>query len=87
MRCSRDEHMDALVDSANGDRDFRQFGGDTVLTTSLTCIMEDSDAAWTVQFIAGEITELNRANPTAIFSSAAKPSGGTRCLATRSMHF
>jgi L-fuculose-phosphate aldolase len=52
------DHMAALVDSANGDGDCRQFGGDTNLTTSLTLHMEDSDAAWTVQFIGGEITAL-----------------------------
>jgi L-fuculose-phosphate aldolase len=54
---SRD-HMAALVASANGDGNCRQFGGDTNLTTSLTLHMEDGDAAWTVQFVAGEITEL-----------------------------
>ena len=53
------EHMTALVDSANRDSDFRQFGGDTSLTTSLTLHMENNDAAWTVQFVAGEITELS----------------------------
>ena len=53
------EHMTALVDSANGDIDFRQFGGDTSMTTSLTLHMENNDAAWTVQFVAGEITGLS----------------------------
>ncbi len=52
------EHMTALVDSANGDSDFRQFGADTTLTTSLTLHMEDNDAAWTVAFVGGEITAL-----------------------------
>lgn len=52
------EHMTALVDSANGDADFRQFGGATVLTTSLTLRMEEIDAAWTVHFVNGEITGL-----------------------------
>ena len=52
------EHMTALVDSANGDRDFRQFASDTSLTTSLTLHMENNDVAWTVQFVAGEITVL-----------------------------
>jgi len=52
------EHMTALVDSANGDSDFRQFGTDTTLTTSLTLHMEDNDAAWTVAFVVGEITAL-----------------------------
>src|SRR5258706_2954579 len=51
-------HMRALVDSANGDVDFRQFGGDTSLTTSLTLHMDDDDAAWTVEFVAGEIVNL-----------------------------
>jgi len=52
------EHMTALVDSANGDSDFRQLGTDTTLTTSLTLHMEDNDAAWTVAFVGGEITAL-----------------------------
>jgi len=51
-------HMATLVDSANGDGDFRQFGSATGLTTSLTLHMEDSEAAWTVQFVGGEITAL-----------------------------
>jgi L-fuculose-phosphate aldolase len=53
------EHMAALVESANSDGDFRRFGSDTSLTTSLTLHMEDNDAAWTVQFVGGEITALN----------------------------
>ena len=53
------DHMTALVESANGDSDFRRFGGDTHLTTSLTLHMEDNDAAWTVRFVAGEITALS----------------------------
>jgi hypothetical protein len=52
------DHMRALVDSANGDADFRRFGGDTSLTTSLTLHMEEGDAAWTVKFVAGEIVDL-----------------------------
>jgi len=54
------EHMTALVESANGDQDFRKFGGDTTLTTSLTLHMEENNTAWTVKFLAGEITELNQ---------------------------
>ena len=54
------EHMDALVDSANGDQDFRKFGGDTALTTSLTLHLEERDVAWTVKFHAGEIIELSQ---------------------------
>ena len=52
-------HMTALVDAANGDGDFRQFGSATSLTTSLTLRREDNDAAWTVRFVEGEITALN----------------------------
>lgn len=52
-------HMAALVDSANGDADFRQFGDITSLTTSLTLHMEENNAAWTVEFVGGEITALN----------------------------
>jgi L-fuculose-phosphate aldolase len=54
------EHMNALVESANGDPDFRRFGGDTSLTTSLTLQMEENNTAWTVKFLAGEITDLNQ---------------------------
>jgi len=54
------EHMAALVESANGDPDFRKFGGDTSLTTSLTLHMEENNTAWTVKFLAGEITELGQ---------------------------
>ena len=52
--------MDALVDSANGDQDFRKFGGDTALTTSLTLHLEERDVAWTVKFHAGEIIGLSQ---------------------------
>jgi L-fuculose-phosphate aldolase len=52
-------HMTALVDSANGDGEFRQFGSATSLTTSLTLHMDDSGTAWTVQFVGGEITGLS----------------------------
>ncbi len=54
------EHMTALVESANGDSDFRQFGADTTLTTSLTLHREENDAAWTVEFVGGEIAALNK---------------------------
>ncbi|MBM4298578.1 MAG: hypothetical protein FJ143_12640 [Deltaproteobacteria bacterium] len=54
------EHMAALVAAANGDQEFRQTGAVTDLTTSLTLNMEESGAAWTVKFRAGEITELNQ---------------------------
>lgn len=54
------EHMAALVERANGDADFRKFGGDTSLTTSLTLHMEENNRAWTVKFVAGEIIELTQ---------------------------
>lgn len=54
------EHMTALVKSANGDADFRKFGRDTCLTTSLTLHMEENNTAWTVKFLSGEITELKQ---------------------------
>jgi L-fuculose-phosphate aldolase len=56
------EHMAALVDSANGDSQFRQHGSDSQLSTSLTLHMDENDAAWTVKFVAGEITELAQNN-------------------------
>jgi len=51
-------HMTALVDSANRDSDFRQFGSETCLTTTLTLHLEEIDLAWTVHFVGGEITAL-----------------------------
>jgi len=54
------EHMNALVECANGDPDFRKFGGDTGLTLSLTLHMEEGNSAWTVKFLSGEITELSQ---------------------------
>jgi L-fuculose-phosphate aldolase len=52
------EHMRALVEAANRDSEFRTYGADTALTTSLTLHLEESDNAWTVHFLIGEITEL-----------------------------
>ena len=54
------EHMKALVESANGDEEFRQSGAATGLTTSLTLQMEENNAAWTVQFTGGEISALTQ---------------------------
>ena len=54
------EHMTALVESANSDVDFRKYGGETGLSTSLTLHMEENNSSWTVTFIDGEITELNQ---------------------------
>ena len=55
-------HMQALVDCANQDAEFRDHGAETDLTTSLTLMLNESKAAWTVQFNAGEITALRQAN-------------------------
>ncbi len=65
------EHMRALVDRANDDADFRKFGSDTSLSTSLTLRLDESDAVWTVKFVNGEITELNRQND-GVFSISGK---------------
>ena len=54
------EHMAALVEVANGDGEFRRFGADTALTTTLTLHLEESDAAWTVNFLGGAITDLSQ---------------------------
>jgi len=53
------EHMNALVNGANGDADFRKYGGETNLSTSLTLHMEEGNASWTVRFVNGEITGLD----------------------------
>jgi len=53
------EHLTALVESANGDAEFRQAGKATDLTTTLTLHLEESGASWMVRFVGGEITELS----------------------------
>jgi L-fuculose-phosphate aldolase len=55
-----DEHMAALVERANHDSAFRNHGNETGLSTSLTLHLEETDASWTVKFVAGEITELKQ---------------------------
>jgi len=54
---SRD-HMTALVDAANSDARFRRDGAESRLTTSLTLFLDESQNAWTVKFVDGEITEI-----------------------------
>ncbi len=52
------EHMAALVERANHDAQFRADGQETGLTSSLSLLLEETNAAWTVSFINGEITRL-----------------------------
>jgi L-fuculose-phosphate aldolase len=52
------EHMQALVDGANRDSEFRSHGAETELTTSLTLSLDETQEAWTVKFLDGEIAEL-----------------------------
>jgi L-fuculose-phosphate aldolase len=54
------EHMAALVDQANRDAEYRGFGSETNLSTTLTLHLEESDISWTVSFVAGEITGVDR---------------------------
>ena len=54
------EHMQALVDSANRDAQFRSDGAATSLTTSLTLFLDDAEQAWTVKFVDGAISELTQ---------------------------
>jgi L-fuculose-phosphate aldolase len=54
------QHMQALVDSANQDAQFRSDGAATKLTTSLTLFLDDAENAWTVEFVDGAISELRR---------------------------
>jgi hypothetical protein len=56
------EHMQALVASANQDSQFRSHGAETALTTSLTLLLDETKAAWTVQFNDGEITSLSQSD-------------------------
>jgi L-fuculose-phosphate aldolase len=53
------EHMEALVDSANQDSEFRSHGAETGLTTSLTLSLDEAESAWTVKFVDGAITALD----------------------------
>jgi L-fuculose-phosphate aldolase len=53
------EHMQALVDSANLDFEFRAHGAETGLTTSLTLLLAETGSAWTVHFVDGAITALD----------------------------
>lgn len=52
------EHMSALVERANCDAQFRADGRATGLNSSLTLLLEESSASWTVRFVDGEITQL-----------------------------
>jgi L-fuculose-phosphate aldolase len=54
------EHMAALVESANHDSEFRNHGNQTRLSTSLTLYLEETETAWTVKFVGGEITDLDQ---------------------------
>jgi L-fuculose-phosphate aldolase len=56
------KHMQALVASANSDSQFRAYGAETGLTTSLTLFLEETKNTWTVTFVQGEITTLDRAD-------------------------
>jgi L-fuculose-phosphate aldolase len=56
------EHMQALVQSVNQDSLFRSYGAETGLSTSLTLLLDETQAAWTVQFSDGEITSLTPSN-------------------------
>jgi putative sterol carrier protein len=54
------EHMAEMVERANHDSAFRNYGSETGLSTSLTLHLEETDISWTVKFIGGEITELTQ---------------------------
>jgi len=54
------QHMQALVDNANQDGQFRAAGAETGLTTSLTLLLEESGDAWTVHFTDGAISDLQK---------------------------
>ncbi len=54
------QHMQALVDNANQDAQFRSAGAETALTTSLTLLLEESGEAWTVHFTDGAISHLEQ---------------------------
>ena len=53
------EHISALMERANNDSQFRSQGQETDLSTSLTLLLEEKNAAWTVRFDSGQITQLD----------------------------
>lgn len=55
------QHMAALIESANEDSQFQSQGREAGLTTTLTLHMEESDTPWTVHFENGKITRLEAA--------------------------
>src|SRR5262249_26040695 len=55
-------HMQALVDAANADEEYRRHGGEGALTTTLTLALEGDGSPWTVHFAGGEITRLEAAD-------------------------
>lgn len=66
------EHIDALVQSANDDQQFRAAGSATGLTTSLTLHLRDSNAFWTVRFAGGEISSVDQSADGEFLLSAEK---------------
>lgn len=55
-------HMQALVDAANADAEYREEAKAGELTTTLTLRMQGDGAPWTVHFDAGAITRLESAD-------------------------
>jgi L-fuculose-phosphate aldolase len=55
-------HMQALVDAANEDEQYRAHGKEGALTTSLTLRMDGEGGPWTVHFDGGAITRLESAD-------------------------
>jgi L-fuculose-phosphate aldolase len=53
------EHMEALIESANADPEYKQQGKEGNLTTTLTLRMEGAPTPWTVHFDNGAITCLD----------------------------
>jgi L-fuculose-phosphate aldolase len=53
------EHMEALIESANADPEYKRQGEEGNLTTTLTLRMEGAPTPWTVHFDNGAITRLD----------------------------
>ena len=47
-----------MINAANADAEFRTHGADSDLSTSLALQIEETNHAWTVRYVNGEITEL-----------------------------
>ncbi len=56
------EHIEALIESANGDTEFQRQAREENLTTTLTLCLDETSAPWSVHFDNGRIVRLEAAD-------------------------